>query len=261
VVEFIFARNRGSQQRGVWLSAINSQERQRSQNFFPSAIAIDGPAASGKTTVGLMLARRINYLFLDTGCMYRAATLAVLQRGISIDDEIGVTRLTTRLDLEILPAGANVDGRHYSVFLNGEDVTWDLRGAEVDANVSQVSTYAGVREDLVRRQRAIGDRGRVVMVGRDIGTVVLRSAPLKLYVTATQEERARRRWAELEERKRDVTFEQILVQIDRRDQIDGNREISPMIPAIDAIIIDTTNRTPEQVVWDILALEPFQRTT
>jgi cytidylate kinase len=240
---------------------MNSRELQETQDFYPSAITIDGPAASGKTTVGLMLARRINYLFLDTGCMYRAVTLAVLQRGITIDDEIGVTRLTTRLEMGILPAGANSDGRHYTVLLNGQDVTWDLRGAEIDANVSQVSTYAGVREDLVRRQRAIGDRGRVVMVGRDIGTVVLPSAPLKLYVTATQEERARRRWTELEDRKRDVTFEQILVQIDRRDQIDGNREISPMKPASDAIIIDTTNRTPEQVVWDILALEPFQRTT
>ncbi len=238
---------------------MSSRELQDTQDFYPSAIAIDGPAASGKTTVGLMLARRINYLFLDTGCMYRAVTLAVLERGITIDDEIGVTRLTTRLEMEICPAGANSDGRHYTVLLNGQDVTWDLRDAEVDANVSQVSTYAGVRKDLVRRQRAIGDRGRVVMVGRDIGTVVLPSAPLKLYVTATQEERARRRWNEFEDRKREVTFEQILVQIDRRDQIDGNREISPMKPASDAVIIDTTNRTPEQVVWDILALEPFQR--
>lgn len=238
---------------------MSSQELLDTKDFYPSAIAIDGPAASGKTTVGLMLARRINYLFLDTGCMYRAVTLGVLERGITIDDEIGVTRLATRLEMEICPAGANSDGRHYTVLLNGQDVTWDLRDAEVDANVSQVSTYAGVRKDLVRRQRAIGDRGRVVMVGRDIGTVVLPSAPLKLYVTATQEERARRRWNEFEDRKREVTFEQILVQIDRRDQIDGNREISPMKPASDAIIIDTTNRTPEQVVWDILALEPFQR--
>jgi cytidylate kinase len=234
-------------------------EDQQFLESYPSAIAIDGPAASGKTTVGLMLAKRIGYLFLDTGCMYRAVTLAVLERGVSIDDEIGVTHLSKRLVMDIEPAGDTSDGRHYTVALNGQDVTWDLRKAEVDVNVSQVSTYAGVREDLVRRQRAIGERGRVVMVGRDIGTVVLPSAPLKLYVTASAEERARRRWRELEGRLRDATYEQIKAEIERRDQIDGNRAVSPMKPASDAIIIDTTNRTPDQVIWDILTLEPFQQ--
>jgi cytidylate kinase len=142
--------------------------------------------------------------------------------------------------------------------LNGADVTWALRGAEVDVNVSQVSTYAGVRADLVRRQRAIGERGRVVMVGRDIGTVVMPSAALKLYITASKEERARRRWKELEGRFRDASYEQILAEIERRDQIDGNREVAPMRPASDALIVDTTNRTPDEVIQDILALEPFQ---
>ena len=226
---------------------------------YPAAIAMDGPAASGKTTVGYMLARRLGYLFLDTGCMYRAATLAALQHGIDVEDEIGVSRLTARLDMEILPAVAEGDGRLYTVKLNGEDVTWEIRSAAIVANVSLVSTYKGVRDDLVRRQRAIGERGRVVMVGRDIGTVVLPSAPLKLYITATPEERARRRWVELKERAIDVTYEHILADIDRRDQIDGSREIAPMKPASDAVIIDTTERTPEQVIWDILSLEAFQR--
>jgi cytidylate kinase len=225
---------------------------------YPATIAIDGPAASGKTTVGLMLARHIEYLFLDTGCMYRAVTLAALKRGVSVEDEIGVTHLTRRLEMDIQPAGLDSDGRHYSVLLNGEDVTWALRGAQVDINVSQVSTYAGVRADLVRRQRAIGERGRVVMVGRDIGTVVMPSAALKLYITASKEERARRRWKELEGRFRDASYEQILAEIERRDQIDGNREVAPMRPASDALIIDTTNRTPEEVIQDILALETFQ---
>ncbi len=225
---------------------------------YPVTITIDGPAASGKTTVGLMLARHIDYLFLDTGCMYRAVTLAALERGVSVEDEIGITHLTRRLEMDILPAGVESDGRHYTVLLNGADVTWALRGAEVDVNVSQVSTYAGVRADLVRRQRAIGERGRVVMVGRDIGTVVMPSATLKLYVTASKEERARRRWKELEGRFRDASYEQILAEIERRDQIDGNREVAPMRPASDAIIIDTTNRTPDEVIQDILALEPFQ---
>lgn len=226
---------------------------------YPTTIAIDGPAASGKTTVGLMLARFIEYLFLDTGCMYRAVTLAVLNQGISIEDDIGISHLTQGLEMDILPARVDSDGRHYTVLLDGVDVTWDLRKLEVDVNVSQISTYAGVRADLVRRQRAIGERGQVVMVGRDIGTVVMPSAPLKLYVTASPEERARRRWQELEGRFRDATVEQILAEIERRDQIDGSREHSPMIPAIDAIIIDTTDRTPEQVVQDILQLEPFQQ--
>ncbi len=225
---------------------------------YPATIAIDGPAASGKTTVGLMLARHIGYLFLDTGCMYRAVTLAALERGVSVEDEIGVTHLTRKLEMDIQPAGLDSDGRHYTVLLNGEDVTWALRGAEVDVNVSQVSTYAGVRADLVRRQRAIGERGRVVMVGRDIGTVVMPSAALKLYITASKEERARRRWKELEGRFRDASYEQILAEIERRDQIDGNREVAPMRPASDALIIDTTNRTPEEVIQDILALETFQ---
>ncbi|HET6446603.1 MAG TPA: (d)CMP kinase [candidate division Zixibacteria bacterium] len=226
---------------------------------YPTTIAIDGPAASGKTTVGLMLARHIDYLFLDTGCMYRAVTLAALDQGFSVEDEISITNLTQGLDMDILPVRTDSDGRHYTVLLDGIDVTWDLRKVEVDMNVSQVSTYAGVRVDLVRRQRAIGERGQVVMVGRDIGTVVMPLAPLKLYVTASPEERARRRWKELEGRFRDATIEQILAEIERRDQIDGSREHSPMKPAADAIIVDTTNRTPEQVVQDILQLEPFQQ--
>lgn len=237
------------------------REERSTMDSYPATIAIDGPAASGKTTVGLMLAKHIEYLFLDTGCMYRAVTLAALDRGVSVEDEIGITHLTRRLDMDILPASVDSDGRHYTVLLNGVDVTWALRGVEVDVNVSQVSTYAGVRADLVRRQRAIGERGRVVMVGRDIGTVVMPSAALKLYVTASKEERARRRWKELEGRFRDASYEQILAEIERRDQIDGNRDVAPMRPASDALIIDTTNRTPEEVIQDILALEPFQPVT
>lgn len=228
------------------------------KQLFPQTITIDGPAASGKTTVGLMLSLHLEYLFLDTGCMYRAVTLAALDDQIPVEDEIGITRLTQRLEMDILAAGEHTDGRHYTVLVNGVDVTWDLRKESVDVNVSQVSTYAGVRRDLVRRQRAIGERGRVVMVGRDIGTVVLPEAPLKIYVTAEPEERARRRWKELEGRLRNASYEQILSEIERRDEIDSSRDLAPMRPAADAIIIDSTNRTPEEVLQDILALEPFQ---
>jgi cytidylate kinase len=191
--------------------------------------------------------------------MYRVVTLAVLRESVDVDNEIGVSQLTSDLEMDILPADSEGDGRHYTVMLGGSDVTWEIRSAEVDLNVSQISSYAGVRDNLVRRQRAIADHGRVVMVGRDIGTVVLPNAPLKLFITATQEERARRRWSELKERKLGVTYEFILSQIDRRDQLDGTRKISPMRPASDAIIIDTTNLTPQEVVWEILSLNAFQQ--
>lgn len=223
------------------------------------AIAIDGPAASGKTTVGYMLAERINYLFLDTGCMYRAVTLAALELGVQIDNELAVVEVTRELELEIRPAGddGKVDGRLYTVIVNNRDVTWALRAHEVDVNVSQVSSYKGVRSNLVMRQRAIGERGLVVMVGRDIGTVVLPDAPLKLYMVATAEERAHRRWLEREDRDDKATYEQNLADIKRRDQFDGHRVHSPMRPAPDAILIDTTDRQPEAIIEEILALEYF----
>lgn len=222
-----------------------------------SVIAIDGPAASGKSTVGRMLADHLDYLFLDTGCMYRAATLAVLQRGIDIDDEIAVVELTESIELDILPPSGKPDGRLYTVLLDGKDVTWDIRSSEVDLNVSQVSTYQGVRQNLVGRQRNIAQRGNVVVVGRDIGTVVLPEAPLKLYIIASTEERAYRRWLEQLNREKSSTYDQILADMMRRDRIDGNREHSPMRAAEDAIIVDTTGFTPEQVLDQILALDYF----
>lgn len=223
-----------------------------------TAIAIDGPAASGKSTVGRMLADHLEYLFLDTGCMYRAVTLAVLQQKIVIDDEATVAALAKSLELDILPPSGEEDGRLYTVILDGKDVTWDLRGNDIDVNVSQISTYKDVRQDLVCRQREIAKRGRVVVVGRDIGTVVLPDAPLKLYVIASSSERARRRWIEARDRNASTTYEQILSDILRRDQIDGNRKYSPMRPADDAIIIDTTDRSPDKVLQEILALDYFQ---
>lgn len=220
-------------------------------------IAIDGPAASGKSTVGRMLADHLDFLFLDTGCMYRAVTLAVLQRGINIENEATVEELTESIELDILPPSEIQDGRLYTVLLDGEDVTWEIRSNEVDLNVSQVSTYQGVRQNLVGRQRNIAKRGNVVVVGRDIGTVVLPEAPLKLYVIASTEERAYRRWLEQQSRDKSSTYDQILADMLRRDRIDGNRQHSPMRAAEDAIIIDTTGISPEQVLDKILALNYF----
>lgn len=229
-------------------------------NNFIDAIAIDGPAASGKSTVGYLLATRIDYLYLDTGCMYRAVTLAALEAGIDIADEIKVTELARQLPLDIKGSrykGID-DGRLYTVILNNRDVTWDLRTAKVDVNVSPVSAYPGVRKNLAKRQREIGLLGKVVMVGRDIGTVVLPDAALKLYLIASAEERARRRWQERENRSSAETYEQILADIKWRDQFDGNRIHSPMVPAKDAILIDTTDRRPEEIIEEILGLDYFQ---
>lgn len=223
-----------------------------------SVIAIDGPAASGKTTVGRMLADHLDFLFLDTGCMYRAVTLAVLRRGINIDDEAAVVKLTKSIELDILPPTGKEDDFLYSVLLDGEDVTWDIRTREVDINVSQVSAYRSVRQNLVGRQRKIANRGNVVVVGRDIGTVVLPNAPLKLYIIASTKERAYRRWLEQKNRDQSSSYEKILADMMRRDSIDGNREHSPMRAAEDAIIVDTTNLTPEEVLEQILSLDYFQ---
>ncbi|HSH01950.1 MAG TPA: (d)CMP kinase [Anaerolineae bacterium] len=222
---------------------------------YPTTIAIDGPAASGKTTVGRMLAEALDYLFLDTGCMYRAATLAALDANIDLENETAVAHLTTQLNMRILPPGNQDDGRVYTVLLDDQDVTWRLRDPAVDANVSRIASILGVRQELVRRQHTIGQQGQVVMVGRDIGTVVMPDAPLKLYVTASAEERARRRWEDRRDQgHEDADYDAILADVNRRDQLDGNRRHSPMRPADDAIILDTTKQSPAEVVQHILSL-------
>ena len=218
----------------------------------PEIIAIDGPAASGKTTIGLMLAEKLGYLFLDTGLMYRAITLAAIRHGIESSDEAALTALAQRIDLDVKPLAGESDGRHYTVLLDGQDVTWDLRLPEVDAAVSQVSAYPDVRAEMVRRQRAFGQRGRVVMVGRDIGTVVLPEAPLKLYITATAEERAKRRSSDRRRQGQTADYQAILADIVRRDAIDTNREHSPLRAARDAVVIDTTGKTIDEVLHQIL---------
>ena len=220
----------------------------------PKVITIDGPAASGKSTIGQLLADRLGYLYLDTGSMYRATTLAALQAKIDMSDEEAVSQLARTIDMEINPLAGETDGRQYTVLLNGRDVTWEIRSPDVDANVSLVSSYSGVRKELVRRQRQYGQRGEVVMVGRDIGTVVLPDAPFKLYVTAGSEERARRRWLDRREQGHTADYEAILADLNRRDQFDSSRKVSPLKPAEDAIIIDNTDRSREDVLAEILEL-------
>ncbi len=218
-----------------------------------SIIAIDGPAASGKSTLAQRLAQRLGYLLVDTGAMYRAVTLAVLRRGIPVEDEAAVSELAQRVQIDLRPPTV-ADGRSYDVLLDGEDVTWAIRTPEVDANVSQVSAYPGVREAMTVRQREIGKRGQVVMVGRDIGTVVLPEAELKIYLDASVEERARRRYEERRERGEEVTYEAVLQAMRERDRFDSTRQHAPLLAAEDAVVLDSTGLSVEEVVERAMAL-------
>jgi cytidylate kinase len=214
----------------------------------PSTIAIDGPAASGKSTLGFHIAGYLDYLFLDTGVLYRAVTWAALDRTVPIGDEVRITALAQQAEINVLPPTPDdADGRQCTVFVEDHDVTWEIRAPEVDRAVSPVSAYPGVRNALTERMREIARRGRVVMVGRDIGTVVIPDADLKLYVIASARERAQRRWLELREKGKDVQYEDILAGIRRRDQIDSHRAAAPLRPAPDAILFDTTELTIEQM--------------
>lgn len=219
----------------------------------PSVIAIDGPAASGKSTVGEAVARALGFLYVDTGAMYRAVTQAALTRGIPVADEAAVVALTRQLAIAIRRDEVG-DGRQYTVLVDGEDVTWALRSPAVDAHVSQVSAYPEVRAVLVDEQRRMAAAGRVVMVGRDIGTVVLPTAPLKVYLDASAAERARRRYRELLARGQPADYEAILAGIRARDAVDSSRAASPLQPAADAVILDTDGKSVEQVVACVLDL-------
>jgi cytidylate kinase len=225
----------------------------------PTLIAIDGPAASGKSTIAAALACQLGYLYFDTGVMYRAATWAALDRGLAVSDEAAVTALTESLQIDVKPPSVD-DGRQYDVLCDGVDVTWAIRSPEVDANVSPVSVYPGVRSALTAQQRRIGLRGDVVMVGRDIGTVVLPEAPLKIYLDASAEERARRRLREVQARgDQSQTYESILDNVKHRDAIDSGRATAPLKAAPDAVVIDSTGLSVDEVVArveQLVAREP-----
>lgn len=216
-------------------------------------IAIDGPAGSGKSTIGKLLADHLNYLFVDTGVMYRAVTLAALQQGIDVNNEELVSKLAEEIEIT-LQTPTEEDGRDSDVLIGNNDVTWDIRNPEVDAHVSIVSAYPAVRKILSSKQRQIGLQGNVVMMGRDIGTVILPDADLKIYLDASVEERANRRYSERISRGEDVEYEPILEVLRERDMIDSTREIAPLKPADDAIVIDTDGHSIEEVFLEILEL-------
>ena len=219
----------------------------------PHIITIDGPAASGKSTLGSRLAQAIGYLYFDTGVMYRAVTWVALERQIDIVDEAAITRLAELLTIDVREP-SQPDGRAGDVLADGQDISWEIRRPEVDANVSPVSAYAGVRAALTAQQRRIGLRGKVVMVGRDIGTVVLPEADLKIYLVASAQERARRRYTELLSRGEVADYEQILQVILRRDQIDSTREVAPLRAAADAMVLDSDALDADQVLQKVQAL-------
>ena len=219
----------------------------------PSTIAIDGPSASGKSTIGRLLAERLSHMFFDTGVMYRAVTWEALRRGIPIEDEETVSLLAEQTVIDVEKPIVQ-DGRSCTVLVDGVDVSWEIRRADVEKAVSPVSAYEKVRTALTAQQRRIGLGGQVVMVGRDIGTVVLPEADLKIYLDATAEERARRRYAEKLERGDSAAYEDVLADMKRRDRIDSSRAIAPLRPAEDAIIVDTDGLGIQEVLERVESL-------
>ena len=215
-------------------------------------IAIDGPAGVGKSVVSARVAAALGYVYLDTGALYRAVTLAALRRGVPLDDDARLGDLAENLRVEIMRPTVS-DGRQYTVLLDGEDVTWQLPTPEVDRNVSRVSAQPRVRRALLGLQRALA-QGGVVMAGRDIGTVVLPDADVKVFLTASAAVRARRRCNQLRSRGVAADYATVLSEIERRDGIDSSRAASPLRPAADAEIIDTDRMTLEEEIARIREL-------
>ncbi len=216
-----------------------------------STIAIDGPVAAGKSAVGTLLAARLGYRFIDTGVMYRAITWAALKDGLDPEDEASVTALAERSGIEVTEGDASGVSR---IIVNGHDVTGVLRTKEVEQGVSLVSRFTGVRSAMVARQRALAGEGMLIMAGRDIGTVVLPDADLKIFLTASAEERARRRHQEMREAGQTVELEQVLAELIQRDKLDTERANSPLRPADGAFVLNTESIGIEQVVERIIGL-------
>jgi len=213
-------------------------------------VAIDGPAGAGKSTVAKILAKRLGFLYIDTGAMYRALTLKALDNNVDIRDEDKINRLAleTRIDLRSNPDGS------LSVILDGRDVSLEIRKPRITEYVSDVSKIKGVRQVLVKMQRELGEKGDCVLEGRDIGTVVFPRAQKKFFIDASSEVRVNRRFKELKGLNQNVAESDVAKDLSNRDKIDSTREVSPLRKAEDAISIDTTKLSIEGVVEKMLEL-------
>lgn len=211
-------------------------------------IAVDGPAAAGKSTVTKIVAQQLNYIYVDTGALYRAITYFLLQNKINLTDEEVASNLSD-LKIQLIPTDNGLE-----VFINQQNVTNIIRQPLVTEHVSQVASLASVRQFLLQTQRDMAQQGGVIMDGRDIGTTVLPNAELKLYMTASSEARAKRRFLQNEQQNIHVPLLQLQQEIEARDLADMSRDISPLQQAPDAIVIDSTNLTQQQVVDKILQL-------
>lgn len=207
-------------------------------------VAIDGPASAGKSTVAKLVAKRFNYVYCDTGAMYRVVTLAALDQGIAVTDSTQVSQLAREIKISFAPGEPE-----QRVFLNGRDVTTAIRQGRIDQNVSAVAAIPAVREEMTNQQRQIAEEGGIVMDGRDIGSTVLPNAPVKIFMVATAHERARRRYVENKAKGiATASLEELQREIKLRDQKDSSRKVSPLVQAPDAVRLDTTSLTIDEVV-------------
>ena len=213
------------------------------------AIAIDGPAGAGKSSISKVVANELGYLYIDTGAMYRGVTWAVLDSHVDVKNQKDVESLLPSLDLTLEPT-ANA----CKVFVKGQDVTDLIRQQQINDNVSTIASYKGVREYLVERQQAMAAVGGVILDGRDIGSVVLPKAELKIYLTASADARAKRRWLEVQGTSNEQSLEDIKNNVESRDEMDKNRDESPLVCVEDAIVVDSSNMTFDETVKHILHL-------
>ena len=230
---------------------LNFAEKNYLKDMKKITIAIDGHSSCGKSTMAKDLAKKIGYVYVDTGAMYRAVTLFALRNNLFEEDgAVKVDELEKRMDEIKISFKFNTETQRPDTYLNGELVEKEIRGMEVSNHVSPIAAIGFVREAMVAQQQRMGKKGGIVMDGRDIGTVVFPNAELKVFVTATAEVRAQRRYDELKGKGQEADFEEILKNVQERDYIDSHREVSPLRQAEDALLLDNSNMTiPEQNEW------------
>jgi len=217
-------------------------------------IAIDGPAAVGKSTMGKLIARELGFLYIDTGAIYRAITWKVLKNNININDEEMISNLVSDTCITIERANKKSLNDYYHIFVDGEDVTEGIRNPRIDQSVSHIARLPKIRKQLIYLQRELAEKGNIVMEGRDIGSVILPKADIKFYFTASEEERIKRRYKELINKGYSIDYKVVKKQIIQRDKIDSKRKYAPLIKAKDAILIDSTEKSIEEVKDKILEI-------